>query len=294
LPIACPFCPGHERETPPELAARGAAGRRADQPGWRVRVVPNKYPALTSLEPGVSGEDDSGTMAAAGEHEILIESTDHHAGWDSFPPEHQAEVWSVCRERLIALAARPEIRHVLVFKNHGEAAGATLAHPHLQIMGLPLVPAAVDAELAGLSRRPDSCLLCEIVEAELGIGIRVVSSDANFVVLAPFAPRFPFETWIVPRVHAPRFEDLPDALLAPLARACRDTARRLVRTLEAPAYNAILHTAPREGGRVYHWHLEILPRTVHAAGFEWGTGFHLNAVFPEEAAQRLREAGDGA
>jgi UDPglucose--hexose-1-phosphate uridylyltransferase len=285
LGIRCPFCPGHERDTPPEVLALGRSGGGADGPGWRVRVVPNKFPALGPEPPRGGGRGAFVTESAHGAHEVVIESPAHREGWEERDPVRGAEVWQACRERLRVHAGDPAVRHVLVFKNHGEAAGATLAHPHLQITALPVVPPAVGEEIAGAAD-PAGCRFCAMLREEAALGERTIPSGDDFAVVAPYASRFPYELWIVPRDHHPRFEESDDALLAAFAEECRRAAARVASALDRPAMNAVLHTAPAGPGE-YHWHLEIIPRLVHVAGFEWGTGMHLNPVFPEAAARRL-------
>jgi UDPglucose--hexose-1-phosphate uridylyltransferase len=185
------------------------------------------------------------------------------------------------------------VRYVQVFKNHGVAAGASMEHGHAQLIALPIGPAGVREELDGASRyreRTGRCVFCDLLVAERREGSRIVLDDGDVVVLAPWAPRVPHETWLVPARHEAAFEETGDAMLGALARALRETLARLRRALGAPDYNLVLHTAPCGAAprADYHWHLEVLPRLVTLGGFEWGTGVTINTMPPEEAAETLR------
>jgi UDPglucose--hexose-1-phosphate uridylyltransferase len=186
---------------------------------------------------------------------------------------------------------------VLLFQNHGEAAGATLAHPHLQIVALPRAAPEIEAEREGLRRsreKEPACGYCRLLEDEQARGDRIVTDTGSFLTVTPFASRVPFETWILPRDHAASILAAPDSLITELADRLHDGLGRLREVLGSLAYNWILHTAPVGAGEEeFHWHLEILPRTVHQAGFEWGAGIHLNPMPPEVAARRLAGAGEG-
>lgn len=302
----CPFCPGHESRTPGEILAVGRPpGAPANGPGWRVRVVPNKYPALTiegDLEPRGVGPYDS--LRGVGAHEVVICSPDHEAALSVMQPDHLTEVLAVFQERQRDLHRDRRLKYVQVFKNHGAAAGATLAHPHAQIIATPVIPNLVAREL-GLARRhfglKERCLFCDVLAEEVSRGDRVVLQDEHFVVFAPYASRFPFELMILPRRHGPRFQEATPFELAALARSLREAARRLSRILDDPPYNLVLHSAPNTDAFYvrpdawqtlawdYHWHLLLLPRLTRAAGFESGTGLYINPTAPEEAARFLRE-----
>lgn len=298
----CPFCPGNEDETTPEVLAYREPGTAADAPGWRLRVVPNKYPALrlaTPLERRDEGLID--TVSGFGAHEVVVETPHHDRSLADLEVEAVADVLRSFRERVQELARDQRLRYVLVFENRGAAAGATLEHPHAQIIATPILPKRVHEEMEGALRYYESherCVFCDIVEQERRAGERgrLVSETEGFLVLEPYAPRFPYETWILPGDHETSFEKSSDGRVAALARALRGTLRRLDRALDRPAYNYVLHTAPCRSPRLehYHWHLEIMPMVSRIAGFEWGTGFYINHVPPEEAARRLRRASPEA
>ena len=287
----CPFCPGNEAETPPEILSWGRAVPDPDGPGWAGRIVPNRYPAFSgSIPPGAGAPGRLERAMLGGGHEIVIEGPDHEPGPGAGSTRLRASL-KAARTRLAFWSGVPGIRQVLLFKNHGEAAGATLAHPHLQIVALPRPAPAIEAEREGL-RPAGTCGYCRLLQDEAARGERVVDQTGSLSTVTPFASRVPFETWILPQDHAASFLAAPDPLLEELADRLQDLLGRLGRVIGSLAYNWILHTAPVGAGEAeFHWHLEILPRTVHQAGFEWGAGIHLNPVSPEDAARRLVEAG---
>ncbi len=290
----CPFCPGHEADTPGEVLALGRNGGAPDTPGWSVRVVPNKYPALQiEGELDRRGEGMFDKMNGIGAHEVVIESPDHDGRWWDLSLEQLTEVLRAYRIRMLDLARDPRFKYILVFKNHGEPAGATLEHPHTQLIATPIIPKWIKEELSGARdhfRLKERCIYCDIVRQELEEGKRLVAATEHFAVLQPFAPRFPYETLVLPRRHASSFEQGPEDLLPDLAGVLRDFFARLHRVLVDPPYNLVLHTAPVGDPFLlhFHWHLELIPKVSHAAGFEWGSGFYINSVSPEEAARNLR------
>jgi len=291
-PEDCPFCPGHEDRTPPEVFRSGGS---EDGP-WTVRVVPNKFPALhADGEVHAAGEGIYDRIDGVGAHEVVIESPDHFAGLGTLPAAHVGEVLVAYRERLLALRKDPRLEYVLIFKNHGIAAGASLEHPHSQLIATPILPELVAEELRGAARyfrMKERCVWCDIVRQERRDGSRLVLDDEGFVAVAPFAPRFPFETWILPTIHRASFESLgPDEVDA-LARLLRNLIARLGRLFEDPPYNFALHTAPLKetDPEHFHWHLELMPKLTRLAGFELGTGFFINPTPPEDAARFLRLA----
>jgi UDPglucose--hexose-1-phosphate uridylyltransferase len=293
----CPFCYGSEDRTPPEVLAFRGADSTPDSPGWRVRVVPNKYPALR-IE-GPLGRRASGMydlMNAVGAHEVVIECPDHASQLADLSGAQVAEVIWAYWHRFVDLAKDARFRYILVFKNQGAEAGATLEHAHTQIIATPVVPKRVSEEIDGARlhfEQRERCIFCDIIRQELETGARVVATSEHFVALAPFAARFPFETWILPIRHAAQFETLQPAEVTALADILRVTLRKLKRALDEPPFNYVLHTAPTQSGGVrefYHWHLEIFPKLTRVAGFEWGSGFYINPTPPEVAAAALREA----
>jgi len=289
----CPFCPGHESFTPPEVWAL-RQGSDPNGSGWSVRVVPNKFPALkVEGTLGRMGEGMFDRMTGIGAHEVIIETPDHARTLASMSEAEIARVLGAYRERILDLRKDIRLRCILIFKNHGAAAGATLEHTHSQLVALPIVPDCVREEIEGARRHfalKERCVFCDIVRQDLADGARLVAEDAEAVALAPYAPRFAFETWLVPKRHDARFEEASGPELEGLARLVKAVLQRMDRALETPAYNLVLHTAPfgDDVRDVYHWHLEVLPRLTRVGGFEWGTGFAINPVAPEEAAQVLR------
>lgn len=290
----CPFCEGKEGKTPPEIRAVRQSGE-ANSPGWRVRVVPNKFPALRiegELERRGDGVYD--LITGIGAHEVIIESPRHHLSISELEVDEVREVLAMYRERLTDLRRDPRLAYGLVFKNVGESAGASLEHTHSQLIVTPVVPAQVQGEMDrcrhyhGFRGR---CLLCDMVQQELSSSIRVVVDSPNFLSFAPFASRVPFETHVLPKRHESHYEDLPGDRMTELAEVLRTTLRKIEGAIRTPPYNYLLHTAPLNSGPLeyYHWHLEIIPRITRVAGFEWGTGFYINPVPPEHAAQFLRE-----
>jgi UDPglucose--hexose-1-phosphate uridylyltransferase len=292
----CPFCEGHEDRTPPEVLAF-RPGDRANAPGWSVRVVPNKFPALR-VEGDLQrqGEGMFDKMNGLGAHEMIIETPEHEVSTADLPDKQVREVLWAMRSRMIDLKRDLRLRYVVLFKNHGPAAGASLEHTHSQLIALPVIPGRVREELDGaLSyyQYKERCIYCDVVGQESNAGSRVVMETDQFLVVEPYAARFPFETWIVPLRHQSHFEDLEPGVADNLAWTLRATLRKLDKVLEKPAYNFTIHTAPLQEGPMphYHWHVEIMPKLTRVAGFEWATGFHINPTPPEESARFLREAG---
>lgn len=290
----CPFCEGREHMTPPEvLAYRGVAGA-ANGPGWDVRVVPNKFPALEvggMLDPKSEGLFES--MNGVGVHEVLVETPRHDDTLTTMSVGQIAGVLRAFRERALVLERDPRFQYVVFFKNQGARAGATLEHPHAQLMALPIVPSFAREELDGAGRYFDAvtrCVFCDLIQQETGARERVIESTAEFLVVSPYASRFPFETWLLPKRHAARFVESPESGLDRLARVVKATATRIDRALGGPDYNLILHSSPSLAGAAafYHWHIEIIPKLARVAGFEWGTGFYINHTSPEDAARALR------
>ncbi len=291
----CPFCPGHEDKTPHEVYAAGRPHHAPDGPGWKVRVVPNRYPALK-----IEGEHDRQAdgvydrMNGIGAHEVVIETPDHGRQLADLPDEDLTEVLVAMKARVLDLRNDLRFRYVLLFKNHGRLAGASLEHSHSQLIALPVVPRQVLEEIEGARRHyehKERCIFCDIVAQERKERARLVYENDEFVAFAPYAPRSPFETWIVPRRHESSFEAEPRERLAQCAQTLGTTLRRLGAALGNPDYNFMVHSNPLRDAPSpsYHWHLEIMPALTQVAGFEWGSGFHINPVPPEEAAEFLRK-----
>ena len=292
----CVFCPGSETRTPPEILANRPPGSPANEPGWSLRVVPNKFPALRiegELEP--TGEGLYDRMSGVGAHEVVIETPDHAASLATLPTDAVAEVLLAYRERMVDLKKDPRFEYILVFKNHGAAAGATLEHSHSQLIALPIVPTSVLNEIEGCRahyQQKERCIYCDILRQELSDADRIVAENPEFLCIAPFAPRFPFEMWILPKRHAGYFEECQKSQIEFLAPMLSESLRRMDKVLGRQPYNFVLHSSPlhENTGAFYHWHVEIIPKLTQVAGFEWGTGFYINPVSPEEAAKFLRNA----
>ncbi len=300
---SCPFCYGNEDKAPREIFAIRPSGP-PDSPNWRVRVIPNKYPVLR-----VEGELKSrghglyDVMNGIGAHEIIIETPDHEKGMADLSVDELVDVLTAYRARLLDLRQDLRLRYMVLFKNYGVRAGASLSHSHSQLIAVPLVPPMTVTELHACREFFDvkgRCFMCDIIEFELRAGERIVREFPDYVVLAPFASCLPFELRLYPRFHSHEFSLLEDGQLAGLAVAMKDMLLRLREVLKNPAYNFIIHTAPSllpRPGRPdfwssieydFHWHIELVPRITEIAGFEWGSGFHINSVPPEDAAAFLR------
>jgi UDPglucose--hexose-1-phosphate uridylyltransferase len=257
-------------------------------------VIPNKFPALRveeALERRAEGIYDR--MNGVGAHEVIVDSPDHEKELSELDPDQIELVLRAYRERIADLSQDLRIRYALVFKNHGERAGASLAHGHSQLIATPIVPQVVAEELEGSRehfQRTERCVYCDLIEHERRSGARMVRECDRLIAIQPYAARYPFETWILPRAHAAAFESSSPEDLRALAGMLRDMLARIGRALDRPHYNYVLHTAPcREPDLPhYHWHLEITPQRTAMAGFEWGSGFFINPVPPEEAAEYLR------
>ena len=262
-------------------------------------MVPNKFPALGiegNLDRQAEGMFDK--MNGIGAHEVIIETPDHSATLATLPAKRIEDVLWTFRDRILDLKKDRRFKYILIFKNHGEAAGASLEHSHSQLIALPIIPINVNEEIDGAKQYfiyKERCVFCDVIRQESESGVRVVAENDDFTTLAPYAPRFPFETWILPKRHESHFEDADAPTLENLAWILRTTLRKIDKVLERPAYNFIIHSAPVQDAALphYHWHIEIIPKLTKVAGFEWGTGFYINPTPPEESAKFLREAGLG-
>ena len=292
----CPLCEGNEDRTPPEILAFRTNGTPPNSPGWTLRVVPNKFPALrVEGDLGREGEGIYDKMNGIGAHEVVIETPRHSETLATLPSKGVESVLWAYRSRIADLRGDQRLRYVLVFKNHGVSAGASLEHSHSQIIALPIVPRRVAEEIEGAKtyfKYKDRCVFCDIIRQELQQKKRIVSENRSFLSVAPFASRFPFETWILPKIHYPSFEHMESSLYGEAAQILSDTLQRMNRVLNDPPYNYIIHTSSflELENDHYHWHLEIMPKLTKVAGFEWGTGFYINPTPPEEAAEYMREA----
>ena len=296
----CPFCPGNESMTPPEVLAYRNHPGPGNSPGWSVRVVPNKFPAL-GIEGDLSrrGIGMYDCMNGIGAHEVVIETPEHNQSLSTISRAQCAAAFWACRERFVDLSGDRRFKYILFFRNHGQVAGASLEHPHSQIIALPMVPVDVMAELDGMSlyaEYRDRCPYCDMVSQEIESAERVVFETPNYLVFEPFASKYPFETWIVPKRHQASFAELQRADMDEIAEAVQGALQRMDRTLNCPPYNLAMHSLPINTTRPedFHWHMQICPRLTIAAGFELGTGVYINSTPPEDAAEFLRRNADPA
>jgi UDPglucose--hexose-1-phosphate uridylyltransferase len=230
-----------------------------------------------------------------GAHEVIVENNEHNATLASMTPKNIEDVLWTFRDRILDLKKDRRLKYILIFKNYGEAAGATLEHTHSQLIALPVVPIYVAEEIEGAKQYyiyKERCVFCDIARQETESGIRVVAENDDFLTIAPYAPRFPFETWILPKQHESAFENSSSRMFQNLAKSIRTLLNKANRVLDDPPYNLVIHSSPTQDSNNdhYHWHIEFVPKLTKVGGFEWGTGFYINPTPPEEAAKFLREA----
>ncbi|QTA37870.1 galactose-1-phosphate uridylyltransferase [Thermosipho ferrireducens] len=291
----CPFDYGNEHTTPPEILAFRPADTEPNTPGWWVRVVPNKFPAVNpELKIQKYGHGMYDAMTGFGYHEVIIETPDHSSTFALLDPEQAKEVVWAYVKRYNAIAEDERIKYVLIFRNHGILGGASLVHPHSQIIAVPSVPKRVQEELNGAKDYYDykeRCVFCDMISQEKIENKRIIEENEHFIAFAPYASRFPFEVWILPKRHNHNFGTITEPEIEKFAIILKNTLYRIYSVLDNPPYNFVIHTSPtyEEGKIYYHWHVEIMPRLTRVAGFEWGSGFYINPVPPEDAAIYLRE-----
>lgn len=292
---SCPFCPGFEDKTPPEILAYYNTGREKNKSGWWVRVIPNKFPAL-EIGPDLNrtGEGIYDRMNGMGAHEVIIETPNHDQLIHEMDSSKLEDVIWAYRDRIRDLKKDPRLEYILIFKNHGAAAGASISHPHSQLIAMPMVPIRFKQECKGAQQYfeyKERCVYCDIIRYEEKQQVRVVAKNKDFIVVTPYASRFPFETWIMPLRHSSEFEEIQKNEIGSLAEIMKTVLSKQNFLLDNPPYNFILHTAPLKtpGLPYYHWCIEIIPKLTKVAGFEVGSGFYINPTPPEEAATLLRE-----
>jgi UDPglucose--hexose-1-phosphate uridylyltransferase len=286
----CPFCRGNEWMTPPETFSTGTGGG-----GWTVRVVPNKSPFFH-----IEGDFDRRAegmydlMGSIGAHEIVVEAPDHHPSFATMDPPQIRQVLLAYRQRFIDLERDPRIHQMLILKNYP---GIFNRHPHSHLLAMPVVPRGIDEEILGTLdyyQRKERCIFCDIVREELSSRKRVVMETSSFLVFCPFASRFPFETWIIPKTHSPDFQAITEEMMRDLSVILQSLFARFRTLLSDPPYSFVVHTSPIQGQfhrDEYHWHVEARLRIGLSEGFEWGTGFFVNPTPPENAAELLRDSG---
>ncbi len=280
----CPFCTGYEDIGPPALESYGPSGQ------WEVRVVPNRYPAFGGTEPMVvSHLGPVFTQApASGIHELFILTPDHESSWADLSDSHAALVMGALRDRMAEHASIPGLRYSQAVVNRGREAGASMAHPHGQLLSMPFVPGEISSEMAGFGRFQGNCLLCATIDAEEEIGHRVVYADDRVFAICPFWSGTPYEVLILPRHHGPHLFRADDEDLAAVGRATQVALAALRADLGEVAYNIMFHSAPYRVTGDYHWHAHIVPKVTTRGGFELGSGVLINVVSPEQAAGQLR------
>ena len=302
----CPFCEGREQQTPKEIYAIRAEGTQPGTPGWKVRVVPSVKPVLRiegNLDRRAKGMYD--LMHGIGAHEVIIETPEHISNAADLAEDQIRYALEAAVARIADLEGDRRFRYVLWFKNFGASAGAgRIHHARSQLIATPVTPKRVKEELAGTRRYfedKERCLICDLLTQERDTGTRIVIESEHIVALCPFASRFPFELWFLPKRHSCDFSTMRPEELADLAGVFKQVLTRLKDVLKDPPYNYLLHTAPfrKYHGKSgywktieedFHWHIELIPRLTRVAGFEWGSGFYINPTPPEEAARYLREA----
>ena len=300
--MSCPLCEGNETMTPPEIYAVRSHDSLANSPGWKIRVVSNKFPALriegTVEREGVGMFDK---MSGIGAHEVIIETPLHDDILHRRSNDGVVMLLDTYQKRIADLKKDTRLHYIMVFKNEGERAGASLSHPHSQIIATPIVPKRVREEVDGSLEYYNykmRCVFCDIIREEKRFGTRIVYENASFLSLCPFASRFPFEIWLLPKRHMSGYTSMTRQETIELGDCIGVTMKRLATSLGEPQYNWMLHSEPNSSvprnpwpdiQEHYHWHFEIIPKLTRVAGFEWGTGFYINPTPPEEAAAFLRE-----
>ncbi len=287
----CPFCEGNEYVTPPEIMVNRKPGTEKNKPGWSIRTIPNKFSAFSrETEWATDTNGIYSHMTGFGCHEVVVETPEHDIELHQQPVEKISEIIEMLKNRHQDLAKDDKIKFIQTYKNRGLFAGASLGHSHMQIIALPYVP----DELKGLqnyTKTTGKCLICDMLEQEKQDQSRLVVESENFMVICPYASRFAHETWIVPKHHVENFGDISTDLISELSELLKSTLTSLVDLLNDPSYNLIINTSPvnMAPGSEYHWFIEIFPRLIVDAAIEIATGYHMNPISPEWAAETLKE-----
>jgi UDPglucose--hexose-1-phosphate uridylyltransferase len=295
----CPFCEGNESRTPPEVAVAAPPGRRPNERGWYVRTIPNRFPTVgaelpTPGPPPRTPEWDR--RPAFGYHEVVIESPTHAPLLPFLPREQVLRVIRMCRDRVRHLSKTAHVGSVTLFENAGPESGGSLWHPHAQLVTVPGLSASLGEEVEGAERYRQrtggDCAFDEVGRAEVREGTRVVFDSGGFVAFAPFASAYPFEVRVLPSRHAPSFGDATDDEVVALAECLPALLRALLEVIPGASYNFVVRSPVPSGPAYdrYHWHLDLYPRLVRPDGFDIGSGFPVNTVTPEDAAEALRTA----
>ncbi len=292
----CPFCYGNEYMTPPEIQVTRHEKTMPNTPGWQVRTVPNKFPALQiegNLDRRALGLFDLSN--GIGAHEVIIETPYHTKDMADLELSEIEKILQMYCLRSQDLEKDKRFKYIMIFKNYGSAAGATLDHNHSQLIALPMIPKNVLEELHGSKEYfefRERCIFCDMIRQEEDEKERILAQSDNFIAFCPYVPRFPFEVWIMPKEHQLFYYEIDKSETSELAKILKEVLLRLKIALNDPPYNFIIHTSPinTEDFPGYHWHIEIMPRLSRIAGFEWGTGFYAVATPPEIAIKYLKEA----
>ena len=293
----CVLCPGREHETPPEITSIRRPGS-----GWWVRALPSFRPVFQiEGDLGRRGVGIYDRMNGIGANEILVESPEHSVRPEDMGLEQMIRVINLYRDRIADLEKDSRLRYILIYKNSGKEAGAIFSHPVSNLIATPVIPKRVKDELDNAKQYynyKERCIFCDIVREELRVGERVIIETKNFVALCPYAAKFPFEIWIIPKRHSCAFNEIVYEEIEDMGLMLMSILKRLRKTFKEPPFNYFLHTAPnmvpRKNhwhtlGEDFHWHLEIVPRLMRMTGFEWGSGFYILPTSPEDAAKYLRE-----
>lgn len=284
----CPFCPGNEHSTEAE------SFRLSDANGWRVRAVANKYPALSSEGERIrKSEGIYRSLSGVGFHEVIIEHPRHDLTTALLDIEDVVNIIRVYRQRYIEIRHDPRIETIILFKNHGQAAGTSLEHPHSQLAATPIVPYQLRLRIQEAIRYFDEtgeCIFCRTLQDELAANERVIVATEHFVAFIPYAALSPFHIWIFPRRHASSFDEITEVEIYDLAKNLKTVLAKLYYGLNNPDYNYTIRSIPTGNERTsyFHWYIAVVPRTSISAGFELGTGMFINTAVPEESAAFLR------
>jgi UDPglucose--hexose-1-phosphate uridylyltransferase len=302
-PIDSPFMPGAipEKDLPIEITVVPAP--EGSQTDWLVKVLANRLPVLTpDVAMDRSGLGIYDNMSGVGAHEIIVESPQPDSTFFSRPAEHNEVVLQTLKNRITDLKRDIRLRYIFPIKEHGPLAGAKLAHPLIQLLATPYIPVFVKIELENTQKYflfKDRCIYCDMIRQEIGFGERIVAENQGFVALCPYASRFPFEVWVLPKKHQSDFACEDDTLMSPLGEMLGDLHTRLDHALSDPDYHWSIHSSPNPVPRDgfwktlkddYHWHIRLIPRFYLESAYTWSTGIFTNPIYPETAARYLRES----
>jgi len=296
-PSVCPFCYGNESLAPAEIAAIRTPGTSPNTSGWQTRAIPNKFPAL-QVEGNIDrrGQGVYDLSNGVGAHEVIVETPYHNKDFPDLLVPEISGVFNLCCQRMLDLERDKRLKYILLFKNYGLAAGASLEHPHTQLIALPMVPKSVKEELEGAQkyyRYRERCIFCDMIRQEIDQQERIVLENRNFLAFCPFVSRFPFEIWIMPKRHTSLFSQTQGEEMADFSAILKTVIAKIKKLFGDTSYNFMIHSAPMNSdgaaAESFHWHLEFMPKLTRIAGFEWGTGFYLVPTPPEVAAKFLRD-----